>query len=1215
MATLSELIVTVGASIGGFASAMKEVTDTLGNLGDTATASLAHFDEIISGFGEVAAAAGIATGAFETAKDALEAFAKAEDVKTSFELLTGSAGAANDAFEGLKDTAIRMAIPFEELVDVSQRLAPQFGVGTSEMASVLQAAGDAAAATGRDFQTIADGLDRISITGQVSTRQMVQFGVSMSDIATAMGKSIPDAIELLKKGGQDAQADVNAVVGAIEAKFGGAAEKIGENLTGQFTKLKDELGFVSEDLGAALAPIAEDLIAGLKELEPTLKGIADGAVPAVAGFLDMGKALGDLIPDFLKVVATGPSMIGLGTAIGFTAQAGKLLVDILHAAVLETADFVESLNPFSDGLKHLTNDFTQAGIAIGKDLTQFGDIATKGDELSKTFGDIKIPVFGDTVGNIGAASTALSNMAEMAKALKEATKDLATADRDHAEYLKSSYIPAVMSVEDAESKLHDAKLNYLAADQAEQTTRQALLEAQKNKTADIIAIEAALKTQSQATKDAHLAYTEAIKDQNLAKTTLATVTKDLQSAEDAIAASEKSSYIPAILDHITALNNITTAEDNRQLAIKAVQDAEDALKAAYDSKDAIAIKDAEDALTETKKNLAAATTALTEANKDEKTSMELLKSVASELDAGEKASIETKKKLNPQITDINKALATYKTALGDSKIAVTAMDDAEAHLRDVRKDGNATGQELVDAENAAKTARDANSVATAKLDDATQKLTGDFRVNRDTLDLLKTHMEDWTESQKAAQVALSDLGIQSGAVMDKMAADSKRDYDAIVADTKTSFEERRQAQIAYLQDTLDADVQNGRDITAAQQLDLAKLKQQETDYRADSVTQWSALYTTIDGDVKGFAESAIATLITGKGSFKDEVVTMLDNIAVAVADTFLKKATDAIAQFIAGAITDLLSGKGLGGVLQSLKDIGSSAASAFKGISGGVANIGASGTGAVGDIVGSGDTLAGVGSSGTSAIGSTISSALGGVLGIANLGVSILSGIVSGVQQAHANNLLNEIEISTRETKNISLDIQAAIVHVDSTLGAIYPVWQATSENTQRVLNDLDWILKGVDAIAESGMGAGHSSDAALEGIRIAIIESQNGITEMVSEVKMALFTAIHTDLVSIWGEVTAIKDSVIAMAAKAASSVAALTQTPSLGYDSSQMIGNDIASASVAATLSRMAAGVPAGSQSAPSPLIKIFLDGRELAQSYALYLSQSGTVAPAAA
>ena len=385
--SLGDLVVNVGAKIDGFSSAMTEVATGLEALAAHGEHSLERFDSAFELAGEtmmeVVAIVGITTAAFETMEKGLEAFSKQQDVTSSFELLTGSADKATAAYDGLKEAAQRLAVPFEELIGVSQRLAPQFGVGTEALNAVLTASADAAAATGRSFGTIADGLDRIALTGQVSTRQMVQFGVSMQEIDTQMGVSVSEAIELLKKGGQDAQADVDAVVGAIEAKFGGAAGIIGENLSGQFTKLKNEVAFLYEEIGAAVAPIAEQLLGSFKDLEPTLLGIATGATAAFAGFKDIGGAIAGLMPDFLKIIASGPSMVALGTAIGFIGAALTAVLQTAHAAVLQLTDLVTL------DFKKFKQDFADAGPAMQKAwVTAFQDVAAKGDALQAKLAEV-----------------------------------------------------------------------------------------------------------------------------------------------------------------------------------------------------------------------------------------------------------------------------------------------------------------------------------------------------------------------------------------------------------------------------------------------------------------------------------------------------------------------------------------------------------------------------------------------------------------------------------------------------------------------------------------------------------------------------------------------------------------------------------------------------------------------------------------------------------
>lgn len=66
------------------------------------------------------------------------------------------------------------------------------------------------------------------------------------------------------------------------------------------------------------------------------------------------------------------------------------------------------------------------------------------------------------------------------------------------------------------------------------------------------------------------------------------------------------------------------------------------------------------------------------------------------------------------------------------------------------------------------------------------------------------------------------------------------------------------------------------------------------------------------------------------------------------------------------------------------------------------------------------------GSAGAQAAGGALAAA-GSIASIVTAGVSIVSGIVSGIQQAHANNLLGEIEVSTRGSLNEALNLRRDI--------------------------------------------------------------------------------------------------------------------------------------------------------------------------------------------
>ena len=223
-------------------------------------------------------------------------------------------------------------------------------------------------------------------------------------------------------------------------------------------------------------------------------------------------------------------------------------------------------------------------------------------------------------------------------------------------------------------------------------------------------------------------------------------------------------------------------------------------------------------------------------------------------------------------------------------------------------------------------------------------------------------------------------------------------------DTQLSVGTLRDAQIKWLTDVEAKATEAGTNVPADQQLMLAKLKQQQTDFNTEHVTQWSTLYSSIDGTIKSFASSAISDLFDGKVSFKQKGLDALKAIGDAVLTSFITPFTDAIATFISGAITNLLSGKGLGGVLSSITDIG-------KGISGIFSSAGTGTGGFVGPIQAGGATPSAGGGAGA-AIGAGLSGTVGAVSGV----IGAITGIIGLFQNGVMEDKMAAVEKNTRIT-------------------------------------------------------------------------------------------------------------------------------------------------------------------------------------------------------
>jgi hypothetical protein len=149
----------------------------------------------------------------------------------------------------------------------------------------------------------------------------------------------------------------------------------------------------------------------------------------------------------------------------------------------------------------------------------------------------------------------------------------------------------------------------------------------------------------------------------------------------------------------------------------------------------------------------------------------------------------------------------------------------------------------------------------------------------------------------------------------------------------------------------------------------------------------------------------IDKLVTGKGSFSEIMMGMLEDIGKAVLHSFIDPFAKAIENFLATAIADLLGGKGLGGVLDSIKSIGSSIASLFKG--------GASVAEAAG---GAAEAAGGAAEGAAGAAGTAVSAGISSVAGIVTGAISAITGVIGVFQSARQETTLNAIEHNTRYT-------------------------------------------------------------------------------------------------------------------------------------------------------------------------------------------------------
>lgn len=375
----------LGSAAQGAATPIEEVATSTEHASSAAHEGHDAFGELGEKLLELGAVLGIATGLEELAHEAVTAFATVESVTVGLTQLTGSAEQADEAIAKIKEMAASEPFSFPEIAPTAQRLVA-LGVALEDLPRVLQAAADAASATGNSFDAVAGALGRIEVTGQVSARQLVNLGISWKDLATTMGVTIEQAQELMKKNGQTAEEDMAAVLATINDKFAGATQAQAETVSGQWKIFKNDW---------------EELMVGIGEaVEPAVKAIIEGFSGAIDRARELGNAVKDLKDDFgfLSDIHIGDVITGLlrpfGDAVtlisaGLELLAGhtdkaRLLMERLHddegQLYVQSTKLGPALTSVGDAAGH-------AGDASGKAAGQHDVHATALANLSKATGD------------------------------------------------------------------------------------------------------------------------------------------------------------------------------------------------------------------------------------------------------------------------------------------------------------------------------------------------------------------------------------------------------------------------------------------------------------------------------------------------------------------------------------------------------------------------------------------------------------------------------------------------------------------------------------------------------------------------------------------------------------------------------------------------------------------------------------------------------------
>lgn len=366
--------------LGLYSAAAKQAKDDTEELADQADVST-------DGFIEWAKGVMLATAAFFSLERAKAAITDLVQTSASMELMANNAKRAGLEFSELSSFAEDTSLQLNEVMDIAIKTK---NYGLDPMSGALQAATDAAAASGKGYEQV-DGI--LTALGQAYTKtklqqeemnQLAERGIpAWTLLAEATGKPIPE-LQDLASAGKLGREEIELLIKAIGTEFAGAAKSAMDNTQGlassigdEFTKAKVEVAnaglmqYVNEQMREVLAYVRQ-----LRE-DGTLHEWGRDAAAAM-------KSVGD----YTRLAAS---------SIQAMAPAIKLMAEAWIALKIVT---------WLSGLSRLGAGFNQLGLEIFRTSTYLGASSLSATQAAAAYARLG-PVMRSTYGMVGMLKTGL----------------------------------------------------------------------------------------------------------------------------------------------------------------------------------------------------------------------------------------------------------------------------------------------------------------------------------------------------------------------------------------------------------------------------------------------------------------------------------------------------------------------------------------------------------------------------------------------------------------------------------------------------------------------------------------------------------------------------------------------------------------------------------------------------------------------------------------
>lgn len=321
-------------------------------------------------------AAGLAAGGFLTGlgllgKSAITAAASFEQTKIGITNMVGSAAKASDLLNEISQFAAKTPFEFPELATTTKQLL-SFGFGIDDAMASMKMLGDVSASMNVPIGDLAYLFGTLRAQGRAFTIDIRQFAMRGIPIYEYLGQvlktdtaGVQEMVEAGKVGFPEVEKAFTLMTSA-GGRFAGGMEAQSRSLTGLFSTLSDNVGFVTRqflgiDLGgniregsifAIVKQGVDALITGLQAVTPYLVQAADWLTQNKIAMIAIAGAITGLVvlAFYALITAIAGALVVMGTFMLVGAAVGALAYLIISNWQPIKTFFIDLWNTITNGV-------------------------------------------------------------------------------------------------------------------------------------------------------------------------------------------------------------------------------------------------------------------------------------------------------------------------------------------------------------------------------------------------------------------------------------------------------------------------------------------------------------------------------------------------------------------------------------------------------------------------------------------------------------------------------------------------------------------------------------------------------------------------------------------------------------------------------------------------------------------------------------------------